>query len=130
MLAHPAALRVHRRGPMTIWAIADIHASATEPATGLPIKSMDVFGPQWTNHVDRLEEAWRDLVEEADTVIVAGDIDWALYLDDALETLRRIDSWPGDKLLIRGNHDYWWSSKTTNKVRRALPPSLRLLHND
>jgi predicted phosphohydrolase len=115
---------------MSIWAIADIHASATEPATGLPIKSMDVFGPQWTNHVDRLEAAWQTRVQTDDTVIVAGDIDWALHLPDAMETLNRMDRWKGRKILIRGNHDYWWSSKTTNRVRQALPTSLTLLHND
>lgn len=115
---------------MSIWAIADIHASATEPATGLPIKSMDVFGPQWTNHVDRLERAWQERVSGGDTVIVAGDIDWALHLPDAMETLNRIDSWNGHKILLRGNHDYWWSSKTTNRVRQALPPSITLLHNN
>jgi predicted phosphohydrolase len=115
---------------MSIWAIADIHASATEPATGLPIKSMDIFGPQWTNHVDRLEEAWQLRVGADDTVIVAGDIDWALHLPDAMETLHRIDSWNGHKVLLRGNHDYWWSSKTTNRVRQALPPSIQLLHNN
>jgi predicted phosphohydrolase len=90
---------------------------------------MDVFGPQWTNHVDRLESAWQARVGADDTVIVAGDIDWALHLKDALETLSRIDSWNGHKILIRGNHDYWWSSKTTNRVRQSLPPSIELLHN-
>jgi predicted phosphohydrolase len=115
---------------MSIWAIADIHASATEPATGLPIKSMDIFGPQWSNHVDRLEASWQALVAPEDTVIVAGDIDWALHLPDAMETLLRMDAWSGRKILIRGNHDYWWSSKTTNRVRQALPPSISVLHND
>ncbi len=115
---------------MSIWAIADIHASATEPATGRPIKSMDVFGPQWTNHVERLEDAWQDRVRPDDTVIVAGDIDWALHLADAMETVHRMERWNGRKILIRGNHDYWWSSKTTNRVRAVLPPSISLLHND
>src|SRR5437588_12327503 len=91
---------------------------------------MDVFGPHWTDHVDRLERAWKESVLPQDTVIVAGDIDWALYLADAMQTLLRIHSWPGRKVLIRGNHDYWWSSKTTAKVRQALPPSLIALHND
>lgn len=115
---------------MSIWAIADIHASATEPATGLPIKSMDIFGPQWSNHVDRLERAWQERVSSDDTVIVAGDIDWALHLADAMQTLYRIDGWNGRKILIRGNHDFWWSSKTTNRVRQALPPTITLLHNN
>jgi uncharacterized protein len=115
---------------MSIWAIADIHGSATDPETGLPRKPMDVFGPKWHRHVERLDKAWRENVKPDDTVLVVGDTDWALRLDGAMETLRRIDSWPGSKILIRGNHDYWWSSKTTNRVRRSLPPSLALLHND
>ena len=115
---------------MSIWAISDIHASATEPDTGRPSKSMDVFGPPWFNHVQRLEEAWARVVGTEDTVIIAGDTDWALHLDEAMETLNRINSWNGRKILLRGNHDYWWSSKTTNRVRNSLPPSLSLLHNN
>ncbi len=115
---------------MSIWAIADIHASRTEPATGKPVKPMDVFGPHWANHMERLEQAWTENVRADDTVLLAGDIDWALHLEDAMETLARIDRWPGRKILVRGNHDYWWSSKTTNRVRRALPGSLTLLHNN
>jgi predicted phosphohydrolase len=115
---------------MSIWAIADIHASATEGSTGKPIKSMDVFGPHWEDHVLRLEQAWQEQVSSDDTVIVAGDIDWALHLAEAMETLHRIAAWKGEKILLRGNHDYWWSSKATTRVRRALPPSLHLLHNN
>jgi predicted phosphohydrolase len=91
---------------------------------------MDVFGPRWENHLERLEVGWRAEVAAEDTVIVAGDIDWALHLEDAAETLERLHRLPGRKVLLRGNHDYWWSSKTTNKVRRALPPSLTVIHND
>jgi len=115
---------------MSIWAIADIHASRTDALTGRPETPMDVFGAGWADHVERLELAWTTEVDHEDTVIIAGDIDWALHLEDAMETLKRIDSWPGQKILIRGNHDYWWSSKATNKVRKALPPSLHALHND
>lgn len=65
-----------------------------------------------------------------DTVIVAGDVDWALHFEDAIETLERLHRLPGLKVLVRGNHDYWWSSKTTTKVRKRLPDSIRLIHND
>lgn len=115
---------------MSIWAIADIHASRRDPETGRPVKPMDVFGPRWVAHLDRLKEAWSATVCVEDTVIVAGDIDWAMYVDDARETLLMLDSLPGRKILLRGNHDYWWSSKTTNRVRRLLPASLTLLHNN
>lgn len=115
---------------MMIWGIADIHASRTDPLTGAPEKPMDVFGPRWTNHMERLERAWMGAVAPGDTVIVAGDIDWGLRLHDARETLVRIDRWPGCKILLRGNHDYWWSSKSTSRVRQALPSGMRALHND
>jgi predicted phosphohydrolase len=115
---------------MAIWAIADIHASRLDPATGLPSKPMGIFGPRWENHIERLRNAWRELIGGRDTVIVAGDIDWALHLEDAMETLSLLDSLPGCKILLRGNHDYWWSSKTTNRVRRVLPPSIVALHNN
>jgi predicted phosphohydrolase len=115
---------------MSIWAIADIHASRRDPQTGAPAKPMDVFGPEWEDHVARIEASWRQDVQPEDTVIIAGDIDWALHLEDAMDTLSRIAKWPGRKLLTRGNHDYWWSSKTTNKVRRQLPASTELIHND
>jgi predicted phosphohydrolase len=115
---------------MAIWAIGDIHASRVDPTTGALSKPMDVFGPRWERHLERLEDWWTELVRPEDTVLIAGDTDWALHLDEALDTLHRIDSWKGHKILIRGNHDYWWSSKTTNRVRKALPASLALLHNN
>lgn len=91
---------------------------------------MDIFGPGWERHVDRLEAAWEARVQAEDTVIIAGDIDWALRLEDAADTLSRIASWAGRKILLRGNHDYWWSSKTTSKVRRHLPAQIELLYNN
>jgi predicted phosphohydrolase len=115
---------------MSIWAIADIHASRRDPETGAPQKPMEIFGSHWEDHVSRLEQAWTQSVREEDTVIVAGDIDWALHIEDAMDTLTRLGRWPGTKLLIRGNHDYWWSSKTTNRVRKSLPAGIELIHNN
>src|SRR5581483_12133748 len=114
---------------MTIWAIADIHASPLDES-GRPQKPMSIFGPQWNDHVERIEAAWTRLVHESDTVIVAGDTDWAMHLEEARSTLERIGEWPGRKILVRGNHDYWWSSGSTNKVRAVLPESITLLHNN
>ncbi len=114
---------------MTIWGIADIHASPLDEA-GVAEKPMERFGPAWEGHVERIEAAWRSSVQPDDTVIVAGDLDWSLHLEDAIPTLERLRRLPGIKLLVRGNHDYWWSSKATNKVRKVLPPSVHLIHNN
>jgi predicted phosphohydrolase len=114
---------------MTIWAIADLHASPLDES-GQPVKSMDIFGANWLNHLQRLEDAWDRLVDVDDTVLVVGDTDWSLHLRDAIPTLERLGSWKGSKILVRGNHDYWWSSGATNKVRSVLPAGISLLHNN
>lgn len=106
-----------------IYAIADLHMSRS-----VPDKAMDVFGAHWANHTDRLAAAWRDTVREDDLVLVPGDISWAMYLDDAKADLAFLGELPGTKLLLRGNHDFWWSSVT--QVRRALPPGVFALQND
>lgn len=111
---------------MKLFAIADLHLSE---ASGKP---MDVFGARWANHADRLEQNWRRAVGDDDLVLVAGDISWGLSLDEAVPDLRRLDGWPGTKVLLRGNHDYWWT--TRRKLRRRFDEeglsTLRLLRND
>ncbi len=107
---------------MAIWAIADLHLSHDQS------KPMDIFGPEWQNHSDKIAANWNRLVGEEDLVIVAGDISWAMNLSDAAADLNWISALPGQKLLIRGNHDYWWSS--IGKVRKALPPGMTALQND
>ncbi|HEV3313222.1 MAG TPA: metallophosphoesterase [Chloroflexota bacterium] len=114
---------------MTIWAIADIHASPVD-GFGRLSKPMEIFGDNWKDHVDRIEAAWNDRVADTDTVVVVGDIDWSLHLSDAVQTLGRIAGWRGIKILVRGNHDYWWSSDASSKVRKVLPPGMMLLHNN
>lgn len=89
---------------MSLFAIADLHLSLGED------KPMDVFSG-WNDYVRRLEENWRRLVTENDTVVIAGDISWAMKLEETLTDFRFIDSLPGKKLLLKGNHDYWWSTK-------------------
>ncbi|WBW49675.1 metallophosphoesterase [Peptoniphilus equinus] len=87
-----------------IYAIGDLHF---DPYGDKP---MDVFGPTWANHKARIIEDWKAKVTDDDVVLVAGDISWALKLDEALADLKTLDTLPGTKALIRGNHDYWWSS--------------------
>ena len=89
---------------MAIYTIADLHLSTLDTTN----KSMEVFGKRWTDYTSRLENNWCRLVEEDDTVIIPGDISWALSLDEALSDLKFVDSLPGKKILGKGNHDFWW----------------------
>ncbi len=108
---------------MPIWAIADLHLSC-----GVPDKTMDVFGMQWINHAEKIEEAWRALVCKEDLVLIPGDISWAMHLEEAKPDLEWIDQLPGTKVMIKGNHDYWWGSLL--KLKTILPTSCHLIQNN
>ncbi len=109
---------------MAIYAIADLHLSL---GTNKP---MDVFSG-WDNYVERLKNNWCKIVNEEDTVVIAGDISWAMKLEETETDFRFIHSLPGKKLLIKGNHDYWFS--TMNKMNNYLFEkefdSIRIIHN-
>src|SRR5438045_1849691 len=105
-----------------IFAIGDSHLSRAKP------KPMEVFGDNWTNHGERIFDACRRLVGPDDLLMIVGDISWATRLDEAIPDLEDIGALPGRKLLLRGNHDYWWQSRT--KIERAVDPSIVLLQND
>lgn len=107
---------------MKLFAIADLHMD------GGAGKPMDVFGPHWAGHCDRIFGSWREKVGESDTVLIPGDISWAMRFADALPDLNAVSELPGVKVLLRGNHDYWWGSLT--RMRAALPESMRLVQND
>ena len=91
---------------------------------------MDIFRG-WTNYIDRLTRNWTALVQPADTVVVAGDVSWAMSLDGARTDFAFLDRLPGRKLLLKGNHDYWWN--TRRKMDAFLAEqgfdSIRILHN-
>ena len=89
---------------------------------------MDVFGSGWEGHPEAFFEGWRRVVGPDDLVIVAGDISWAMRLDEALPDLQAIAELPGRKVLIRGNHDYWWPS--ISRLRAALPEGMYAIQND
>lgn len=102
---------------MSIYAISDLHLSL---APGIH-KPMDIFGPRWYNHVERVENNWRNSVKAEDTVIVAGDISWALKLNEARHDLDWVDSLPGHKVFFKGNHDLWWAGITKlNKMYETI----------
>ena len=89
---------------------------------------MDVFGAHWEGHFEKIRRDWLSRVREDDVVLLPGDFSWAMRLGDALSDLRAVDALPGRKILIRGNHDYWWNSLT--QVRSVLPSSISALQND
>ena len=107
---------------MPLFAIGDLHL----PGHG--DKPMDVFGAQWEQHFESICRNWQSAVGDDDVVLIPGDISWAMYLPNAMDDLRAIARLPGRKVLLRGNHDYWWSSIT--KVREALPEGMYALQND
>ena len=108
---------------MSLYAISDLHLSFADTVD----KPMDKFGPEWYDHAERLRTAWLDIVSEGDTVVIPGDISWAMSLEDAMPDLAFIDSLPGKKILLRGNHDYWWASM---KKMRGLFSSIDFIQND
>lgn len=107
---------------MSIFAIGDLHLP------GHSQKPMNVFGSHWDRHFETISEHWRRMVAPTDVVLIPGDISWAMQLEEAMDDLRAIAALPGKKLLLRGNHDYWWSS--LSKLRAALPQDMLVIQND
>ena len=112
---------------MAIYAISDLHLSKA-----VPNKSMELFGKEWENYEQRLDENWRRTVKDTDTVLIPGDISWAIDLDAAYEDFAYIDSLPGNKIIIKGNHDYYFSTLT--KVNKFLKDNnfntIKILNNN
>ncbi|MBO2517853.1 MAG: phosphohydrolase [Clostridiales bacterium] len=107
---------------MRVFAIGDLHLQGGDN------KPMDVFGGHWTGHFDRISADWQEKVGEEDVVLIPGDISWAMQLENALPDLQMIGRLPGIKIILRGNHDYWWS--TVTRVRECLPEKMYALQND
>ena len=110
---------------MALYAIGDTHLSLGSD------KPMDVFGGGWTGYVDKLRQGFEG-VEPEDTVVLCGDLSWGMSLEEARADFAFLDSLPGRKLLMKGNHDYWWT--TAQKMRRFFEENgfstLELLHNN
>lgn len=107
---------------MRLFAIGDLHLPGGQE------KPMDVFGDHWEGHFDRIAKDWRERVTDDDVVLIPGDTSWAMQLSDAVPDLQLIGGLPGRKLLIKGNHDYWWGG--IGQVRRALPEGMMAIQHD
>ena len=110
---------------MAVYTIADLHLSFGTD------KPMDVF-PGWTNYTERIEKNWQKLVTDEDTVVISGDISWAMDLTETYNDFDFINRLNGKKILLKGNHDYWWTTKS--KMDRYLKDSgfdsMSILHNN
>ena len=95
---------------MALFVISDLHLD-----TRTNEKSMEVFGDKWKNYTQRIKKNWSAVVSNSDTVIIPGDISWALTLQDSLADLKWINDLPGKKILMKGNHDFWWNTVTKMK---------------
>lgn len=110
---------------MAVYAIADLHLSFGTD------KPMDVFSG-WTNYTERIKNNWQKLIGENDTVVIAGDVSWAMKLSETDADFRFIHSLNGHKIILKGNHDYWWSTKA--KMDKYIAEkgfdSIFILHNN
>ena len=110
---------------MSLYAIGDLHLSTKGN------KPMDVFGREWSNHTDRLKAAFSRLGED-DVTVLCGDTSWGSDFEESLEDFRWINNLPGKKIILKGNHDYWWN--TVAKMKRFLEENnfstIDILHNN
>ena len=91
---------------MSLYTMADLHLSTFDKTN----KSMEIFGKSWADYMLRIESNWRHMIQDDDTVIIPGDVSWALSLDEAESDFRFLESLPGKKIIGKGNHDFWWST--------------------
>ena len=107
---------------MSVYAIGDTHLSFSTD------KPMDIFGGNWVGYMDQIRADWINKVTDDDLVLIGGDISWAMNIEDAEKDIISISDLKGKKVMIKGNHDYWWSG--IGKVRDMLPENFFALQND
>ena len=110
---------------MAVFTLADLHLSFAVD------KPMDIFGSLWEGHTEKLLEYWNYMVKDGDTVIIPGDISWAMNVGEAEEDFRYINALNGKKIIMKGNHDYWWQSlkKLNEFILEKGFDTIRFLHN-
>ena len=106
---------------MQLYGIGDLHLSL-----GVPEKPMDIFHG-WENYMQLLEQHWRAMVQPEDTVVLAGDLSWGMTLPQAKADFAFLETLPGQKIILKGNHDYWWKSSSKLEARY---PGMRFLKNN
>ncbi len=113
---------------MAVFVLSDLHLSTNQSTD----KSMEVFGGKWQNYMNRIKTNWNRLVDPSDTVIVNGDISWAMKLDEAKSDFEFLNSLNGTKIISKGNHDFWWS--TLSKINLFFEENkfdtIKILHNN
>ena len=92
---------------MSIFVIADLHLAFNEN------KPMDIFGENWEGHNEKIKKSWKEKVKEEDLVVLPGDFSWSMYLKNTIQDFEYLSNLPGKKLLLKGNHDYWWTTVTS-----------------
>ena len=92
---------------MSIFVIADLHLAFNEN------KPMDIFGENWEGHDEKIKKSWKEKVKENDLVVLPGDFSWSMYLENTIQDFEYLCNLPGKKLLLKGNHDYWWTTVTS-----------------
>ena len=107
---------------MKIYSISDLHLDINNT------KPMNVFGHVWDDYIAKIVADWNEKVTDDDIVILAGDYSWAMKLEDVVPDFNWLTTLKGTKIIIRGNHDYWWHS--VSKVRAVLPENVYVLQND
>ena len=111
---------------MSIYVIGDLHLSFSTN------KPMNKFGENWENHSEKIKRDWIENVKPEDTVILAGDFSWATYLEDTYEDFKYLSDLPGNKLILKGNHDYWWTTITAMNrfLQEQNIENVEFLHNN
>ncbi len=113
---------------MAVFVMSDLHLSTNQGTD----KSMEVFGNRWRDYINRIKNNWNRLVTPVDTVIVNGDISWAMTLEEARSDFEFLNSLNGTKIISKGNHDFWWSTASKIKVffEENKIDTVKLLHNN
>lgn len=111
---------------MSIYAIADLHLSF------LHNKPMNIFGDNWDNHAEKIKYNWMAKVKDKDYIILPGDFSWEMHLEDTKLDFGYLDSLPGKKILLKGNHDYWWTTvaKMNNFIKENEFTNIDFLYNN